>query len=261
MTKYNTLLLEVDKRIGILTINRPKSMNALNSELLTELEQIVEEIETNKDIDVLILTGAGEKAFVAGADIKEMAEKTAIEGQTFSKLGNTVFKKISNLRQPVIAAINGYALGGGLELALAADIRIGSENAVFGQPEVGLGIIPGFGATQRLSRAIGLAKAKELILTARHINAKEATDIGLLNQVVEAEKLIDKAKEMANHMLSNAPLAVQYAKKVIDEGYDMPLNQALTLEENTFGLLFATEDQKEGMQAFIDQRDAQFKNK
>src|SRR5699024_1479090 len=161
-------------------INRPKSMNALNSDLLTELEQIVEEIETNTDIDVLMLTGAGEEAFVAGADIKEMTEKTAIEGHTCPKLGNTVFKISSNSRQPVLRAINGYALGGGLELALAADIRIGSENAGFGQPEVGLGIIPGFGATQRLSRAIGLAKAKELILTARHINAKEAADIGLL---------------------------------------------------------------------------------
>lgn|SRR5699024_10074 len=261
MTKYNTLLLEVDNKIGILTINRPKSMNALNSELLTELEKVAEEIEKNEAIDVVILTGAGEKSFVAGADIKEMAEKTAVEGQIFSKLGNTAFKKISNLRQPVIAAVNGYALGGGLELALAADIRIGSENAVLGQPEVGLGIIPGFGATQRLSRTVGLAKSKELILTARNIKANEALEIGLLNQVVESEQLMDAAKEMADHILSNAPLGVQYAKKVIDEGYNMPLDQALTLEENTFGLLFSTEDQKEGMQAFIERRDANFKNK
>lgn len=261
MTKYNTLLLEVDNKIGILTINRPKSMNALNSELLTELEKVAEEIEKNEAIDVVILTGAGEKSFVAGADIKEMAEKTAIEGQIFSKLGNTAFKKISNLRQPVIAAVNGYALGGGLELALSADIRIGSENAVLGQPEVGLGIIPGFGATQRLSRTVGLAKAKELILTARNIKANEALEIGLLNQVVESEQLMGAAKEMADHILSNAPLGVQHAKKVIDEGYNMPLDQALTLEENTFGLLFSTEDQKEGMQAFIERRDANFKNK
>jgi len=261
MTKYNTLLLEVDNKIGILTINRPKSMNALNSELLTELEKVAEEIEKNEAIDVVILTGAGEKSFVAGADIKEMAEKTAVEGQIFSKLGNTAFKKISNLRQSVIAAVNGYALGGGLELALAADIRIGSENAVLGQPEVGLGIIPGFGATQRLSRTVGLAKSKELILTARNIKANEALEIGLLNQVVESEQLMDAAKEMADHILSNAPLGVQYAKKVIDEGYNMPLDQALTLEENTFGLLFSTEDQKEGMQAFIERRDANFKHK
>lgn len=261
MSKYHTLLLEVDNKIGILTINRPKSMNALNSELLTELEKVAEEIEKNEAIDVVILTGAGEKAFVAGADIKEMAEKTAIEGQIFSKLGNTAFKKISNLRQPVIAAVNGYALGGGLELALSADIRIGSENAILGQPEVGLGIIPGFGATQRLSRTVGLAKAKELILTARNIKANEALEIGLLNQVVESEQLMGAAKEMADHILSNAPLGVQHAKKVIDEGYNMPLDQALTLEENTFGLLFSTEDQKEGMQAFIERRDANFKNK
>lgn len=261
MTKYNTLLLEVDNKIGILTINRPKSMNALNSELLTELEKVAEEIEKNEAIDVVILTGAGEKSFVAGADIKEMAEKTAVEGQIFSKLGNTAFKKISNLRQPVIAAVNGYALGGGLELALAADIRIGSENAVLGQPEVGLGIIPGFGATQRLSRTVGLAKSKELILTARNIKANEALEIGLLNQVVESEQLMDAAKEMADHILSNAPLGVQYAKKVIDEGYNMPLDQALTLEENTFGLLFSTEDQKEGMYAFVEKRKAKFESR
>ena len=165
------------------------------------------------------------------------------------------------MRQPVIAAVNGYALGGGLELALSADIRIGSENAVLGQPEVGLGIIPGFGATQRLSRTVGLAKAKELILTARNIKANEALEIGLLNQVVGSEQLMGAAKEMAVHILSNAPLGVQHAKKVIDEGYNMPLDQALTLEENTFGLLFSTEDQKEGMQAFIERRDANFKNK
>lgn len=261
MTNYNTLSLEIDNKIGILTINRPESMNALNTEVLTEIETMAEEINNNEAIEVVILTGAGDRAFVAGADIKEMADKTAIEGQIFSKLGNAAFSKISKLRQPVIAAVNGYALGGGLELALAADIRIGSENAVLGQPEPGLGIIPGFGATQRLSRTIGLAKAKELILTARNIKADEALNIGLLNQVVEADKLMDAAKEMAGHILSNAPLAVQHSKKVIDEGYNMPLDQALTLEENTFGLLFSTEDQKEGMQAFIERRDANFKNK
>lgn len=260
MSEYKTLLLEVNDGMGILTINRPNSLNALNSELLAELGQVVEAIRNNDKIGVVVLTGAGEKAFVAGADIKEMADKTALEGQKFSKLANTVFKDLSSLDQPVIAAINGYALGGGLEIALAADIRIGAKNAIVGQPEVGLGIIPGFGATQRLSRTVGLAKAKELILTGRNIDADEALRIGLFNTVVEQDELMKAATEMAGHILSNAPLAVNHAKAVIDEGYDMPLDQAITLEENTFGLLFSTDDQKEGMRAFIEKRDANFKN-
>lgn len=261
MSEYNTLILEVNDGIGLLTINRPKSLNALNSELLTELGQVVEAIRNNDEIGVVLVTGAGEKAFVAGADIKEMADKTALEGQEFSKLANNVFKNLSSLDQPVIAAVNGYALGGGLELALAADIRIGAKNALVGQPEVGLGIIPGFGATQRLSRTVGLAKAKELILTGRNIDADEALRIGLFNTVVEQDELMKAATKMAGHILSNAPLAVKHAKAVIDEGYDMPLNQAITLEENTFGLLFSTEDQKEGMSAFIEKRSPDFNNK
>lgn len=261
MTEYQTLQLEVEKNIGFLTINRPKSLNALNSEVLSEIGQVATEIHTHPDIQVVIITGAGEKAFVAGADIKEMAHKSAVEGQAFSALGNKVFSQLSKLKQPTIAAINGYALGGGLELALACDIRIGSTNAKVGQPEVGLGIIPGFGATQRLSRAIGLAKAKEMILTARNIDADEALRIGLFNQVVEQEQLIEEATKMANDMVKNAPLAVQAAKAVIDKGYDMPLDSALTLEENTFGLLFSTDDQKEGMSAFVEKRSAAFDSK
>lgn len=261
MSVYNTLLLKIKDGIGTVTINRPKALNALTSELLSELGQVVEDIRTNDEIEVVIVTGAGEKAFVAGADIKEMKDKTTLEGQEFSKLGNTVLKNLSNLRQPVIAAVNGYALGGGLELALAADIRIGAENAVVGQPEVGLGIIPGFGATQRLSRIVGLSKAKELILTAKNIDAEEALRIGLFNTVVEQEELMNTALEMANQILANAPLAVQASKSVIDEGYDMSLNQAITLEENTFGLLFSTDDQKEGMEAFIEKRKPTFKTK
>ena len=187
MATYNTLVLEVEDGIGTLTINRPDSLNALNTEVLTEIKQAAIDIETNKNIRILIITGAGNKAFVAGADIKEMASKNAIEGHKFSELGNTAFSSIANLNQPVIAAINGYALGGGLELALACDIRIASTNAIVGQPEVGLGIIPGFGATQRLSRAIGTAKAKEYILTARNIKADEALRAGLFNKVVEPD--------------------------------------------------------------------------
>lgn len=261
MTTFNTLLLEKENDVGILTINRPKALNALNTEVLEELKQAILAINEDPDIRVLIVTGAGERAFVAGADIKEMADKNALAGREFSQLGNEAFYKLSTLRQPVIAAINGYALGGGLELALACDIRIGSTTAKVGQPEVGLGIIPGFGATQRLSRAVGLAKAKELILTGQNIDAEEALRIGLFNQVVEAENLLETAKEMAQKMLKNAPYAVEYAKAVIDEGYEMPLENALTLEEQTFGLLFSTDDQKEGMTAFIEKRKPDFKRK
>ncbi|MCV3097183.1 MULTISPECIES: enoyl-CoA hydratase-related protein [Enterococcus] len=258
MTEYNTLQLEVANKIGTLTINRPKSLNALNAEVLSELEAITKEIGANQDIQVLVITGAGEKAFVAGADIKEMAEKNALEGHTFSELGNRAFAKIATLRQPVIAAVNGYALGGGLELALSADIRIASTNAKVGQPEVGLGIIPGFGGTQRLSRLVGLGKAKELIFTANNIDAGEGLRIGLFNQVVEADALLDTAYAMAEKINKNAPLAVESAKVAIDKGFDITLDQGLAFEAQSFGLLFATKDQKAGMQAFINKEKAQF---
>lgn len=258
MTEYNTLTLEVENKIGTLTINRPKSLNALNSEVLSELEKITEDIQANQDIQVLVITGAGEKAFVAGADIKEMVDKDALEGHVFSQLGNRAFAKIAKLRQPVIAAVNGYALGGGLELALACDIRIASENAKVGQPEVGLGIIPGFGGTQRLSRIVGLAKAKELIYTGSNIDAAEGEKMGLFNKVVAPEALMDTAYEMAEKINSNAPLAIEAAKVAIDEGYDMTLEQGLAFEAQHFGLLFATKDQKAGMQAFVNKEKAEF---
>lgn len=261
MLEYNTLLLEKKNGIGTLTINRPKNLNALNKEVLEELTQVLKAIEKDEDIHVLIVTGAGEKAFVAGADIKEMKDKNAIEGRDFSTLGNAAFSQLENLRQPTIAAVNGFALGGGCELAMACDIRIGSVNAKFGQPEVGLGITPGFGGTQRLSRLVGLAKAKELIYTAKTINANEAMSIGLLNQLVEAADLTAEAEKMAQAIMKQSPLAVEASKKAINRGYEMDLVHGLEMEAEMFGALFATEDQKEGMTAFTEKRKAAFKRK
>ncbi|MER1955085.1 short-chain-enoyl-CoA hydratase [Desemzia incerta] len=261
MLEYNTLLLEKKNGIGTLTINRPKNLNALNKEVLEELTQVLKAIEKDEDIHVLIVTGAGEKAFVAGADIKEMKDKNAIEGRDFSTLGNAAFSQLENLRQPTIAAVNGFALGGGCELAMSCDIRIGSVNAKFGQPEVGLGITPGFGGTQRLSRLVGLAKAKELIYTAKTINANEAMSIGLLNQLVEAGDLIAEAEKMAQAIMKQSPLAVEASKKAINRGYEMDLVHGLEMEAEMFGALFATEDQKEGMTAFTEKRKAAFKRK
>lgn len=261
MLEYNTLLLEKKNGIGTLTINRPKNLNALNKEVLEELTQVLKDVEKEEDIHVLIITGAGEKAFVAGADIKEMKDKNAIEGRDFSTLGNMAFSQLENLRQPTIAAVNGFALGGGCELAMACDIRIGSVNAKFGQPEVGLGITPGFGGTQRLSRLVGLAKAKELIYTAKTINANEAMSIGLLNQLVEAADLVAEAEKMAQAIMKQSPLAVEASKKVINRGYEMDLIHGLEMEAEMFGALFATEDQKEGMTAFTEKRKAAFQRK
>lgn len=261
MLEYNTLLLEKKNRVGKLTINRPKNLNALNKEVLVELTQVLKAIEKDEDIQVLIVTGAGEKAFVAGADIKEMKDKNAIEGRDFSTLGNAAFSQLENLRQPTIAAVNGFALGGGCELAMACDIRIGSMNAKFGQPEVGLGITPGFGGTQRLSRLVGLAKAKELIYTAKTINADEAMNIGLLNQLVEASDLTAEAEKMAQAIMKQSPLAVEASKKLINRGYEMDLIHGLEMEAEMFGALFATEDQKEGMTAFTEKRKAAFQRK
>lgn len=261
MLEYNTLLLEKKNGIGTLTINRPKNLNALNKEVLEELTQVLKAIEKDEDIHVLIVTGAGEKAFVAGADIKEMKDKNAIEGRDFSTLGNAAFSQLENLRQPTIATVNGFALGGGCELAMSCDIRIGSVNAKFGQPEVGLGITPGFGGTQRLSRLVGLAKAKELIYTAKTINANEAMSIGLLNQLVEAADLTAEAEKMAQAIMKQSPLAVEASKKAINRGYEMDLVHGLEMEAEMFGALFATEDQKEGMTAFTEKRKAAFKRK
>lgn len=261
MKNYETLLIEKENGIGTLTINRPKSLNALNTQVLEDLHEALIEIDQDKEIDVLIITGAGDRAFIAGADITEMKDKDALEGRSFSNFGNKVFSMLDNLSQPTIAAVNGFALGGGAELAMACDIRIGSEYSKFGQPEVGLGIIPGFGGTQRLSRLVGLAKAKELIYTGKTIKADEAKDIGLVNDVVAADELMDTAIELAQLILKQAPLAVKASKRAINRGYEMDLAHGLEMEAEMFGVQFSTEDQKNGMTAFVNKEKPNFEGK
>lgn len=259
MSNYNYLTLTEENGIGVLTIARPKMLNALSTEVMEELDLVLEQIENDFNIQVLIVTGAGEKAFVAGADIAEMKDKNVFDGRDFSTFGNSVFTKLADLRQPTIAAINGFALGGGCELALACDIRLGSTNTKLGQPEVGLGIIPGFGGTQRLSRIVGIGVAKELIFTGKNINAQEGLRIGLLNQVVPNEELEMSARKMAESIQKNAPFAVELSKEVINAGAEMTLADGLRFEAEVFGSLFSTSDQKEGMEAFVNKRKPDFK--
>lgn len=255
---YEFLSLDVRDGIGTITIERPKMLNALSSEVLVELGSLLGEVEKSNTIDVLLITGSGEKAFVAGADISEMKDKNAILGKEFSKEGNDVFSKLAHLRQPTIACINGFALGGGCELALACDIRLAAYNAKFGQPEVGLGIIPGFGGTQRLPRLVGTGIAKELIFTGKVIDVEEAHRIGLVNHVYEQAELLQEGMKLAKSIQKNAYLAVTGSKTVIDSGLDMSLENGLKFEAEMFGALFATNDQKEGMDAFVNKRKPDF---
>ncbi|MFC0273251.1 enoyl-CoA hydratase-related protein [Metabacillus herbersteinensis] len=259
--EFKHLLFSVEEQIATVTINRPKALNALNMELLLELTQLFDHIKNNASIQAVVLTGSGEKAFVAGADISEMQSKTAPEAKGFSTIGNELMSKIENLPQPVIAAVNGYALGGGSELALACDLRIASIDAKLGQPEVTLGIVAGFGGSQRLPRLVGPSIAKELLMTGEMITAERAYQIGLVNHVVESDALLDKAKSIARKMISNSIIGIQASKKLVNEGFEMDIQRALSLEAETFGMMFATEDQKEGMAAFLDKRKAQFKAK
>ena len=242
---------EVDGRVAVLTINRPKALNALNSAVLDEINEVLDTVDVDV-IRAIIITGAGEKSFVAGADIGEMSTLTKAEGEAFGKKGNDVFRKIETFPIPVIAAINGFALGGGCEISMACDIRICSENAVFGQPEVGLGITPGFGGTQRLARTVGVGMAKQMIFTGRNIKAAEALRIGLVNAVYPLEELMPAAKKMASIIASNAPIAVRNCKKAINEGLQVDIDEAVVIEEKLFGDCFETEDQKYGMAFFLD---------
>lgn len=242
---------EQDGWVGVVTINRPKALNALNSQVLEELDAAFRAIDLNATRAV-ILTGAGEKSFVAGADIGEMSALTKAEGEAFGKKGNDVFRMIETFPIPVIAAINGFALGGGCEISMSCDIRICSENAVFGQPEVGLGITPGFGGTQRLARLVGPGMAKQMIYGARNIKADEALRIGLVNAVYPQAELIDAAKKLAGGIAKNAPIAVRACKKAINEGLETDMDQAIVIEEKLFGSCFETEDQKYGMAFFLD---------
>lgn len=250
----------VEGAVGIITINRPQALNALNSQVLSELGAVIDAVDPSK-VRCLILTGAGEKAFVAGADIAEMANLNEEEGYRFGALGARVFRNIEILGIPVIAAVNGFALGGGCELAMACDIRIASNKAKFGQPEVGLGITPGFSGTYRLAKLVGQGYAKEMIYTGKAIRADEALRIGLVNAVYEPEELMPKAVEMAQKIAENAPLAIRYAKQCINDSYDLVAEDAMELESRNFGKCFATQDQKEGMAAFLEKRKPVFNAK
>ncbi|SFM12519.1 short-chain-enoyl-CoA hydratase [Pelosinus propionicus] len=262
MGDYTNLLVEIDSDgIGTVTINRPKALNALNAATVHELDQMFDQLAANDAVKVVIVTGSGEKSFVAGADILEMRDKTAVEGRQWGQLAQGVFNKIENFSKPVIAAVNGYALGGGCELAMACDIRIASEKAKFGQPEVSLGIPPGFGGTQRLPRLVGKGRAKELLFTGDMIDAAEAYRIGLANQVAAPDELIGKAKAMAQKIIARAPIAVQVCKTAVNRGLDVDLTSGIAYEAEVFGLCFATQDQKEGMTAFIEKRKANFTGK
>ena len=258
--EYNHLKIAEEGTIAILTISAPKSLNALNSTILKEMDDFLTKFDCNK-YRCLIITGDGEKSFVAGADISEMATLSMLEGQAFGARGAAVFRKIETLYVPVIAAINGFALGGGCELAMACDIRICSDNAKFGQPEVGLGIIPGFSGTVRLARLVGMGMAKQLIYTGRAIRADEALRIGLVNAVYPQAELMEKAMEMANQIAANAPLAVKAAKLCINDEYDMNADEAIMNESVIFGRCFATEDQKNGMAAFLNKGKCEFQGK
>ena len=236
--------------VAVLTIDRPKALNALNPEVLADLKAAFESIDQNA-VRCVVLTGAGDKSFVAGADIGSMSTMTKAEGEAFGKLGNDIFLAIESFPLPVIAAVNGFALGGGCELAMSCDIRICSDNAMFGQPEVGLGITPGFGGTQRLPRIVGLGMAKQLLYTARNIDAAEALRIGLVNAVVPQAELMDTAVKMANNVAKNAPIAVRACKKAVNEGMQVSIDKAVEIEEKLFGGCFETHDQVEGMACFL----------
>ncbi len=256
--QFENLLFEVNNNIGKVTINRPDKLNALNNKTLEELNVLFDFIQNSESISVVIITGAGEKAFVAGADIKELAMLDSKSGIKFSKFGQSVFNKIENLNKPVIAAVNGFALGGGCELALACHIRLASENAKFGQPEVNLGIIPGYGGTQRLARLIGKGLATEYILTGDMISAGEALQMGLVNKIFTADRLIEEAKKIAEKIISKGKIAISASLKVINAVDILSLNDGLELEAIEFGKCCDTDEFKEGTSAFLEKRKPNF---
>ena len=257
---YKMLKKEVNEGLAIVTIDRPEALNALNNALLCELKDMFTELRDDEAVRAVILTGAG-KAFVAGADIAAMNAMTPIEGREMMVLGHSLMDLIEDMEKPVIAAVNGFALGGGCELSMACDIRIASEKAKFGQPETGLGIIPGFGGTQRLPRLVGKAMAKYLLFTSDVIGADRALEIGLVEFVVPAESLMEEAEKIARKIMANGPIAVGLVKKAVNKGYDLPIREATSLEIELETVAFATEDKTEGMTAFQEKRDKHFQNK
>lgn len=254
------ITLEMEGNVAVVTINRPKTLNALNPETLAELVELFSELEKNEVLVGVIITGAGEKAFIAGADISAMQDFNALEGREMGKLGHRVMDSIAAFPRPVIAAVNGFALGGGCELAMSCDIRICSDNAKFGQPEVNLGVIPGFGGTQRLPRLVGTGHAFELLLTGDMIDAEEACRIGLVNRVVRQEELMPECMGIMEKIAKKGPLAIRLCKEVVKAGLEMDVTKACQYEADLFGVCFASEDQKEGMKAFLEKRRAEFKN-
>ncbi len=258
---FENILFEKKNAIGYVTVNRPKALNALNMATMEELRVAFEDIQNDGGVRTAILTGAGEKAFVAGADIHELAQQDAVSGKAFALRGQAVLELIENLGKPVIACINGFALGGGCELALACTMRLASESAKLGQPEVKLGIVPGYGGSQRLPRLVGKGIAMQLVLTGEMISAQEALRIGLVNEVVPSAELIGRAEAIAGKIHANAPLAVQYALEAVNKGMEMPLSEGLFLEATLFGVCCATADKKEGTSAFLEKRVAQFQGK
>ncbi|MEN6348541.1 MAG: enoyl-CoA hydratase-related protein [Syntrophomonas sp.] len=257
--EYENVILEKEGNIGILYVNRPKAMNALNVATIREIGRAIDEVKIDNEIKALIITGAGDKAFVAGADIIGFMSMSPAQARASSDEGEQTFRKLDLLEKPVIAAVNGFALGGGCELALACDIRLASEKALFGLPEVSLGVIPGYSGTQRLPRLIGEGRAKELTFTAGIIDAAEAYRVGLVNHVYPAAELMDQARKLAQKIMNNAPLSVGYAKLAIGQGLQGDLDSGLRIESDFFGLCVATEDMKEGTQAFVEKRKPQFK--
>ena len=257
---YQHILLEVTDRVACLTINRPDKLNALDDSVMEELGQAVADISTRDDIGGVIVTGAG-KAFVAGADIAELARQGPLDGKARSVRGQEVFRQLETCGKPVIAAVNGFALGGGCELAMSCHLRIASEKAKFGQPEVKLGICPGFGGTQRLPRLVGKGRALDLIMSGRMVGAAEALQMGLVNKVVPPDELQQEAEKMLREIMAMGPVAVRLSIEAIDQGFDMSLEEGLVLEANHFGLLAATQDMKEGMAAFLEKREPRFQGK
>ena len=258
---YENLLYEVKDHIARITFNRPNVLNALNRKTIEELGECLTAARLNDSVRVVILTGAGEKAFIAGADINELAQRTPVDGKDFALFGQGIIHRLETLGKPSIAAINGFALGGGCELALACTMRIASRNAKLGQPEVKLGILPGYGGSQRLPRLCGKGVAHELILTGEMITAEEALRIGLVNRVVELAELLSTAESIAKKIIANAPLAVKYAMEAVEHGMEMPQEEGLFLEATLFGLCCATDDMREGTRAFIEKRPAKFQGR
>ncbi len=260
-TKFENILLEKKNSIAYVTVNRPKVLNALNMATMEELRAAFTDIKSDAAVRVVILTGAGEKAFIAGADIGELARLDAVGGKEYTHRGQSVLDLIENLGKPVIACINGFALGGGCEIAMACTMRLASDNAKLGQPEVKLGIIPGYGGTQRLSRLVGKGFAMQMVLSGEMISAQEAHRIGLVNEVTAPADLIPRAEAIASKIIANAPLAVQFAMEAVNKGMEMTLPHGLHLEATLFGVCCATEDKREGTTAFLEKRAAQFKGK